>query len=517
MSIQYFVGNKLVGLSSDSKPTTLIDGATFYEIDTGNSYVLSSSIWIPIGMARDGSVNPVNITFNGSFEDWSNGPTDPPDYWFFYTNKASGAVARDGGVFRFGSYSTKLTLGEDGDCLIAINYETDIAYWQGRKMTFGCWVWCDVADSAVLGIYDQVSGSESSRHTGSGTWEWLSFTYTVNVAATRLDFYCNIYKTGSAYFDGAMIVEGGSQFAFSERPMYQADIDTAVGNKVLGDGSVNPTNLVLNGDFENWSAGTSVAPDSWSLFANDPPGSVAKNISVVKIGTSSVAVTSAGVHTALGQGISAEKGTAYWQGRTLTFSCWVWCNAPGVAGLMLNDDTTDFWSTKHTGDSTWQLLTVTGAMGPAATGVQVQLAVGEGAIAYFDGAMLVEGASTFAFADKPASEATVVDYFATSTIVGWAASPTGNIYIKKIGDIVFVNYYITGTSNAATTSFTVPYTISGNAYNGSLNTTAGGGIGICIAGNGTSIISFPGPAWGDTTWADTGTKIVQGQIFFKVV
>ena len=50
------------------------------------------------------------------------------------------------------------------------------------------------------------------------------------------------------------------------------------------------------------------------------------------------------------------------------------------------------------------------------------------------------------------------DYFATSTKVGWAATPTGTIYIKKIGKTVFVDVYISGTSNGTTTTFTLPYT-----------------------------------------------------------
>ena len=49
------------------------------------------------------------------------------------------------------------------------------------------------------------------------------------------------------------------------------------------------------------------------------------------------------------------------------------------------------------------------------------------------------------------------DYFATSTKVGWAATPTGTIYIKKIGKTVFVDVYITGTSNTTNITFTVPY------------------------------------------------------------
>ena len=46
MSIKKYAGDKIVGLSSDTKPTNLSDGATFYESDTGKIYILVSSVWV---------------------------------------------------------------------------------------------------------------------------------------------------------------------------------------------------------------------------------------------------------------------------------------------------------------------------------------------------------------------------------------------------------------------------------------------------------------------------------------
>jgi len=52
------------------------------------------------------------------------------------------------------------------------------------------------------------------------------------------------------------------------------------------------------------------------------------------------------------------------------------------------------------------------------------------------------------------------DYSARSTIVGWSSLGSGlkYIYYKKVGKIVFVNFYLYGTSNNTIASFTVPYT-----------------------------------------------------------
>lgn len=166
--------------------------------------------------------------------------------------------------------------------------------------------------------------------------------------------------------------------------------------------NTNPANLLTNGDFKHWSAGDNEPPDNWGIFEGTPPGSVAKESSIVKIGSYSAAVTSGGDHTSVGQVVFENNTAVYWRNRTLTFGCWVWADVVGVAGLMLNDDVTDFWSVWHPGDSTWHWLTVTGIMGHSATAVQVQLAIELGKKAYFDGAILVEGTSAFAFGIKPA-------------------------------------------------------------------------------------------------------------------
>jgi hypothetical protein len=45
MSIRYYAGDKLTGLSSDSKPTNIADGATFYELDTAREFLKADGEW----------------------------------------------------------------------------------------------------------------------------------------------------------------------------------------------------------------------------------------------------------------------------------------------------------------------------------------------------------------------------------------------------------------------------------------------------------------------------------------
>lgn len=56
----------------------------------------------------------------------------------------------------------------------------------------------------------------------------------------------------------------------------------------------------------------------------------------------------------------------------------------------------------------------------------------------------------------PSAEGTYTDYSGDSTIVGWASFTNKVIKYIKIGKLVYVYFYLTGTSNNATTTFTIP-------------------------------------------------------------
>ena len=112
---------------------------------------------------------------------------------------------------------------------------------------------------------------------------------------------------------------------------------------------------------------------------------------------------------------------------------------------------------------------------------------------------------------------TWADYFSTSTIVGWAATPTGFIRYKKIGSIVFVKYNIDGTSNATNATFTVPYAIAGGTNFGFGYAYDAGavaeGIGIILITTGGSTITLKTPI--NSGWSATGNKNTQGEFFYE--
>ena len=115
------------------------------------------------------------------------------------------------------------------------------------------------------------------------------------------------------------------------------------------------------------------------------------------------------------------------------------------------------------------------------------------------------------------------DYGGTSTIIGWAATPTANIWYKKIGNIVFVMFAISGTSNAISTTFSLPYA--------SVNST---GARITISGrgmdNGSWLLNptmiYMEPSLSVLTiykdlsangWTASGNKQVHGQFWYESV
>ena len=176
-------------------------------------------------------------------------------------------------------------------------------------------------------------------------------------------------------------------------------VDAGVGN-VKNDGTVNPTNLLSNGDFENWSAGASVAPDGWTL--SGIAAIIAREATIVKLGTYSAKLTRSGANAFLSQNLI---NSINYRGRTITVSVWCYAVVANRARISLAGNFTSVvYSSYHTGDSTWQLLQVTANVHSEETLMQFAFVIDTAnTYAYIDGAMCVEGESVFAFSPKPLS------------------------------------------------------------------------------------------------------------------
>jgi hypothetical protein len=77
--------------------------------------------------------------------------------------------------------------------------------WQSKTFTFSCWVWDSAAGNSKIGINDGVGTTYSSAHTGDSSWQWLTVTKTLNVAATRLRVLLYSGIAANGWFDDARI------------------------------------------------------------------------------------------------------------------------------------------------------------------------------------------------------------------------------------------------------------------------------------------------------------------------
>ncbi len=112
------------------------------------------------------------------------------------------------------------------------------------------------------------------------------------------------------------------------------------------------------------------------------------------------------------------------------------------------------------------------------------------------------------------------DYSATSTIVGWSAFGTKLILYKRVGKLIFVQFYLQGTSNSTAATFTLPTTQQSNVqlwapYGfGEDNTTTLTTTGLLtLADGGSTVTLYPSQAQG--AWTNTGTKAAIGQFWYQ--
>lgn len=170
-----------------------------------------------------------------------------------------------------------------------------------------------------------------------------------------------------------------------------------------GDGTSSPYNVITNGSFELWSAGISAAPTGWTIAGAG--ATIAREATTIKVGTYSAKLTSAVADTTLYQDAwTALGGGTIPRGKTITFGCWVWADTISRVRLRMGDGGLPAtYSAYHTGDSTWQYLTVTRTLGAAVTVANIVCLIDAGTAitAYFDGAAVNEGSVPYAFSEPP--------------------------------------------------------------------------------------------------------------------
>ena len=111
------------------------------------------------------------------------------------------------------------------------------------------------------------------------------------------------------------------------------------------------------------------------------------------------------------------------------------------------------------------------------------------------------------------------DYSSTSTVTGWSSFTNKIIRYAVIGNIVHVHFFILGTSNSTTTSFTLPISISSNLIATEIE------VPCRIFNNGTPALGFFRNENSTTigaystitgsSWTASGTKLISGDFYYE--
>ena len=195
---------------------------------------------------------------NANLDTFSYGSNYAPDYW---TLSQSGTVSQASAPYVSGSIVNGVTITTNVENGLHSTYLTGTnpilyqrmdqaygyTYWQGRSVTFNCFVRCFQANCAYVSIYDGVNTYKSTAHTGDGTWQLLTVTATINAGATVVQAQCQVVS-GSAYFNNSYFNAGVSQITGATWLNGQAV-------SILADGFILPATTVQNGVI-SWAGGT---------------------------------------------------------------------------------------------------------------------------------------------------------------------------------------------------------------------------------------------------------------------
>lgn len=164
-----------------------------------------------------GAKNWVN---NGDFSIWHAGDTSAPTCW---TLAGSGAaIVRCGSGFtesaapadtnrKDNMFCPKVTYGSAEatltQTLLSVASFSRADKLKSRMIGFGAWVKSATANIARIRVYDGVLTTNTTYHTGGGSWEYLGSVHTISASGTTLTLAGVVGNTGSAYFSGISATE----------------------------------------------------------------------------------------------------------------------------------------------------------------------------------------------------------------------------------------------------------------------------------------------------------------------
>lgn len=212
-------------------------------------------------------------------------------------------------------------------------------------------------------------------------------------------------------------------------------------------------NYLQNGSMESWSAGTTSAPDKWTLTGAG--ATVARNGTNVQDGLYAADFTAAlNTATDLGQSItiSSTQNTRL-RGKKMTFACLVKVGTASRVFLRIDDGIGTKDSVFHEGDGTFRNLIVTRTLDAAATkaGCSIEVSSGASITVTCEAAILVEGDAAPAFSLNFLDKALAISNYQNTTPTN--AGDQG-IWRTEIGEVSIAG-------NTAVTSVAKTVTFAG--------------------------------------------------------
>jgi hypothetical protein len=154
-----------------------------------------------------------NMLVNPFFLQWTGGDADS------WTLTGAGATVTQTGIGlgdttrKVGKYAAMVTRsGANALLTQSIIASGNFANWdhlKTQKVVFAAYVKAGIASQARLSVDDGTTTSQSSFHTGGGSFEWLTVIHTVSGAATKLEVALSVESSnGDVYVSGPIAYPG---------------------------------------------------------------------------------------------------------------------------------------------------------------------------------------------------------------------------------------------------------------------------------------------------------------------
>jgi hypothetical protein len=226
MAIVRYAGNKFTGLFADTKPTTVPDGATFYETDTTQVWVKVSGAWVNASSQMFNNFGQVHAT-----QADANAPTN---FGFHYLQGTTNGPGTGAGQF----YSWSMGLGIDYPyaqyvCQVAFPRHTVtdandqyVSYRLRESTTWGAWkkIKAGYADTAGSATSATSASNSTTSSAVAGTTTYIPRFSSATQLANSL-----MYTDNSTYM---YISGGGALWASGDVVAYYSDerLKTIYGN-----------------------------------------------------------------------------------------------------------------------------------------------------------------------------------------------------------------------------------------------------------------------------------------------